>query len=76
MEEEDPQNDGEEPANCSHDFVSGHPQPLLKKDRWAGHNRGGEEDVVYGRDYGGVIDVKSFVQVTDLNADTDYQADD
>lgn len=76
MEEEDPQNDGEEPANCSHCSVSGHTQPLLEENGRAGHDGGGEEDVVDGRDQGGVEDVEGFVQVIDLNADADYQADD
>lgn len=76
MEEEDPQNDGKESTNRSHYSVNGHIQPFLEEDGWAGHDRGGEEDVVDGSDYRGVKDVEGFVQVVDLNADTDYQADD
>lgn len=76
MEKEDSQNDGEEPANSSHYSVSGHTQPFLEEDGWAGHDRGGEEDVVDGSDHGSVKNVEGFVQVADLNANTDYQADD
>lgn len=76
MEEEDPQNDGEETTDGSHHPVSGHTQPFFEEDGRAGHDGGGEEDVVDGRDYGGVIDVEGFVQVIDLDADTDNQADD
>lgn len=76
MEEEDPQNDDEEPAYCSHYSINVHTQPFLEENGWARHDRGGEEDVVDGSDYGGVEDVKGFVQVTDLNTDADYQADD
>lgn len=76
MEEEDPQNDSEEPANCSHYSISGHTQPFLEEDGGAGHDWGGEEDVVDGSDQGGVKDVEGFVQVADLNGDANYQADD
>lgn len=50
MEEEDPKNDGEEPTDCSNCSVSGHSQPLLEENGWAGHDGGGEEDVVDGND--------------------------
>lgn len=76
MEEENPQNYGEEPTDSSHRSISGHAQPFLEEDSWAGHDGCGEEDVVDGCDNGGIIDVEGFVQVIDLNADTDYQADD
>lgn len=76
MEEEDAQDDGKEPAYRSHDAVDGHVEPFFKKDGWAGHDGGGEEDIVDGSNYGRVEDVKRFVQVVNLYTDTDHQADD
>ena len=76
MEEEDPQNDGKESANGSHHTINGHVQPFFKEDGRAGHDGGGEEHVVNGSNHRGVKDVEGLVQVVDLNADTDYQADD
>lgn len=76
MEEEDPQNDGKETANCSYYAINRHVLPLFKKNGWAGHDRGGEEDIINGGDDRCVKDVERFVQVVDLNTDADYQADD
>lgn len=76
MEEEDAQNDGEEAANCSNHSVHGHIQPFLEENGWAGHDRSGEEHIVDGGDKRRVEDVEGFVQVADLNSDTDHQADD
>lgn len=76
MEEEDAQNDGEKAANCSNHSIHGHIQPLLEENGWAGHDRGGEEHIVDGGDDGRVKNVQCFVQVADLNSDTDHQADD
>lgn len=76
MEKEDPQNDGKEATNCSHNPIHGHIQPLLEEDGRAGHDRGGEEDIIDRSDDGSVKDVKGFVQVVDLDTDTDHQADD
>lgn len=73
MKEEDAQDDGEEPADCAHSVVRRHPKPLLEKDCRAGHDRGGKEDIVYGRDNGGVEDIQGFVQVVYLQTDTDHQ---
>lgn len=76
VEKEDAQNNGEEATDGSHHSISGHTQPFLEENSRAGHDRRGEEDVVDGRNDRGIKDVKGFVQVADLNADTDYQADD
>lgn len=75
MEEENSHDYGEEPANCSNYSISGHTQPFLEEDSWAGHHGCGEEDVVNRCNNGRVKNVESFVQVTDLNADTDHQTD-
>lgn len=76
MEEEDPQNDSKESTNCSHYSINIHTQPFFEEDGWADHDRGCEENIVDGSDNWGVKDVKGFVQVADLNANTDDQADD
>lgn len=76
VEEEDAQNDGEKAADCSNHSIHAHIQPFLEENGGAGHDRSGEEHVVDGGDYRRVEDVQGFVQVADLNGDTDHQADD
>lgn len=75
VEEEDPQNDGKEAAERSHDAIHGHVQPLFEQDGGAGHDGGGEEDIIDGGDDGCVKDVERLVQVVDLNAEADHQED-
>lgn len=76
MEEEDPKNNCKEPANCSYYAINRHIKPFFEKDGWAGHDRGGEENIIDGSNYRRVKDVERFVQVVNLNTDADHQADD
>lgn len=76
MEEEYSQNDGEESTDRSNDSVCSHTQPLFEEDGRASHDGCREEDVVDWGDDGGVEDVEGSVQVINLNANTDDQADD
>lgn len=74
VQQEDSHDDGEEAAQRSNDVIHRHVLPLFEEDGGAGEDGGGEEDVVDGRDQGGVEDVQRFVQVVDLRADTSQQA--
>lgn len=76
MEEEDPQNDRKKTTYRSYYAINRHILPLFKKDGWAGHDGGGEEDIIDGGNNRCVKNVERFVQVVNLNTDTDYQADD
>lgn len=75
MKEEDTQDNCEEPTDCPHSSVRAHAQPLLEEDSWTCHYGGGEEHVIDGRDDGRVVNVQGFIEIADLDADADHQAD-
>lgn len=74
MEKEDAQDDGKEATDGPDNVHEDQMLPLFEQNRRAGHNGCGEEDVINGGDHRRVEDVQGFVEVVDLDADTDHQS--
>ena len=71
IEEKDADDDGGKTAEVANHILNGHRLPFLVENGRGDEHKGGEEDVVDGRDDGGVEDVKCLIKVVHLNGDGD-----